>query len=465
MNPFQGTGRFIQALFGDLSRDEFKKFTLFGLIYGVIIGLYWTLRVVKDSLFMCMVGKDCIPYAKLIALVVLFYAVIAYSRLLEIFPRQRMLYVLSAVYGCATLLFGYLFLNPEFGLANTSTDTSRILGWTWYVFVESYGALFPALFWAFATDTTKPDAARKGFPFVVMIAQTISICGPYFLTPLASAHRFGSSAYVVIAIGFLIFLIAILTKLLMNVVPESQLVGYVPESVESIHRSDKEKIKKDTSFFAGFKLFISKPYLLGIFALVAVYEIIITLIDFSFKSRAHEVSSGEAACTIYLGSYATWVNVISALCLLFGASSIQRRLGVKTSLIVMPCIVAVVVLFFSLHPAEYVFFWIMVFAKALNYAINSPSIKQLYVPTTVQARYQAQAWIDTFGARGAKAIGSGFNLLKKPLVASFGPQIAFSVYLALSSLFSGALLVIWFVVALYLGEKYSKAIEKKEVVC
>ena len=49
------------------------------------------------------------------------------------------------------------------------------------MFVESFGSLIVALFWAFATDITSPESGKKGFSLVVMIGQIGGILGPAFL--------------------------------------------------------------------------------------------------------------------------------------------------------------------------------------------------------------------------------------------------------------------------------------------
>ena len=37
-------------IFGDFDKEELKKFLLLGLIFGLIIGIYWTLRPMKDAI-------------------------------------------------------------------------------------------------------------------------------------------------------------------------------------------------------------------------------------------------------------------------------------------------------------------------------------------------------------------------------------------------------------------------------
>ena len=42
---------FLKAWFGDFQREELKKFLKLGGIFALVIGVYWTLRPLKDSLF------------------------------------------------------------------------------------------------------------------------------------------------------------------------------------------------------------------------------------------------------------------------------------------------------------------------------------------------------------------------------------------------------------------------------
>ena len=160
-----------RASFGDFDPEELKKFLLLGLIFGLIIGLYWTLRPMKDALFQDIVGGEYQPYAKMLSLLVVFPLVMAYSKLVDKLPRHILFYALGISYGLVTLAFAAFMFNPEIGLANMKADPARILGWAWYVFVESFGSLFVALFWAFATDITTAESGKKGFSVVGILVR------------------------------------------------------------------------------------------------------------------------------------------------------------------------------------------------------------------------------------------------------------------------------------------------------
>lgn len=446
----------LKAWFGDFTKDEVIKFLILGITFAFVIGIYWALRPLKDAIFMSMVGKHNIPWAKLVSLCVLFPLVIIYSKLVDKFPRHRMLYVMALLYAIATLMFGYFLSDATYGLPNKIVDSSRYLGWAWYVFVESYGSLMVALFWAFATDITSPDSAKRGFSVVVMLGQLGAIMGPLFLIPLAGPAYWGSSAPVVMVLGGLMFMIIAMVKLFMVVTPKSQLVGF--SGAKGAH-ADAEP-----GFLEGLRLLLSNSYLLGIFAVITIYEIIVTIIDFKFKFLIGEAHVDESARALYLGDYAVWVNVVSFACLILGVSNIQRRLGLKTTLALMPFIIGGAIATFYISPVVSVVFWIMVGAKAFNYALNGPAMKQLYVPTSQEVKYKSQAWIETFGSRSSKAAGSGINLLQAPFVSWFGPA-GVALHVAVCTYFSFGLLAAWFFVALFLGKTYDKAIKEERVVC
>lgn len=450
-----------RVMFGQFTKEELKKFLLLGGTFFFLIGVYWTLRPMKDSIFMSIVGKENIPWAKLVSLCVLFPLVIIYSKLVDKFPRHRMLYVMALIYAVATVGFGLLFMHPTIGLANKVVDSSRILGWAWYVFVESYGSLVVALFWAFATDITAPESAKRGFSVVYMIGQMGCVFGPLFLTPLAGPKYWGSSAPVVLCCAALILMIIVMVKLFMTVTPKDQLVGYTGGG--AVKAKDKDDAH-EPGFLEGLKLLVSNKYLLAIFAVITIYEIIVTIIDFRFKFLVGEAAVDDSARTLYLGDYAVWVNIVSLYCLLLGVSNIQRKLGLRFTLALMPFIIAAAIATFYMSPIVSVVFWIMVGAKAFNYALNGPAMKQLYVPTSEEVKYKSQAWIETFGSRSSKAAGSGINLLQGPFVNMFGAS-GVAMHIAVCTYLSFGLLAAWFFVALYLGKTYDKAIKEQKVVC
>jgi len=450
--------------FGNFEKEEFKKFLRMGLIFALIIGVYWTLRPLKDAIFIQLVDRLHLPYAKTVSVLALLPLVMFYTRLLEKTSRERMLVILPTFYGIAVLFFAVCIGTvqaPAEEIAKYSPFSyigTKILGYLWYLFVESFGSLVVALFWAFAADTTDPTHAKRGFPMVVAIGQIGGIICPYSIGGLP--HRLGlmTDTLSMIILGLLILLIIPLVRYFLKATPQNLLKAFHGKNEESV------EAKQEPGFLEGLKLMLKHKYLLGIFAANFIYEVVVTIFDFNFKVAASVEYTGVSLSN-YLSIYGSSVNIVSLGCLLLGISNVTRFLGIGVALAAMPVIVGCALFgFLSMDTLSFLFA-LMVGSKAVNYALNGPALKQLYIPTTPDARFKAQAWIETFGSRASKEAGSLFNMLLAPLQKAFGAVLGKTHYLMLSGAIGFPLLALWFVVALYLGKTFRKAIKENKTVC
>lgn len=466
MNIKRGLLRFFQKIckfnFGEFELEEFKKFLRMGLIFALIIGVYWTLRPLKDAIFIQLVDKLQLPFAKTVSVISLLPIVIAYTKLIEKTSKERMLILLPLFYGVSILCFSLCIYKIQIALGKTVVIGSGIhflikaVGYSWYLFVESFGSLVVALFWAFSADTTRPEQAKRGFPLVVALGQVGGIIFPYCVGGLP--HRLGLSTdfLSMILISALILLIIPCVFSFMKKTPDDLMESY--EGVQL------EKVKKEAGFFEGLKLLVKNRYLLGIFAATFIYEVIVTIFDFNFKVSAATVYSGVALSN-YLSIYGSSVNIVSLSCLLLGISNVTRFLGIKIALVLMPLIVGLALFgFLSLNSLGFLFV-LMVGSKAINYALNGPALKQLYIPTQPDVKFKAQAWIETFGSRTSKQAGSIFNMSLKTLQGAFGQIAGKSYYILLSGVLCFPLLLFWVFIALFLGKTFKKAVDERVTIC
>ncbi|MEI8328887.1 MAG: Npt1/Npt2 family nucleotide transporter [Chlamydiia bacterium] len=468
MDNASGILGFFQSIcrfnFGNFEKEEFKKFLRMGVIFALMIGVYWTLRPLKDAVFIQLVDKLQLPFAKTVSVIALLPLVIFYTKLLEKTSREKMLVILPVFYGVAVVVFSFLMMwfqapaetiasRPLFFLAAT-----KVVGYLFYVFVESFGSLVIALFWAFATDTTNAGPAKKGFPLVVAIGQIGGIIFPYSIGGLP--HRLGLStdALSMMCLGVLTILIVPMVRYFLRATPSHLLTSFHGKNEAAVES------KQEPGFLEGLKLLLKNRYLLGIFAVNFIFEVVVTIFDFNFKVSASSVYSGVALSN-YLSIYASSVNIVSLLCLLLGISNVTRFLGVGVALAAMPFILGGALLgFLSLNSLTFLFA-LMVGSKAINYALNGPALKQLYIPTTPDVKFKAQAWIETFGSRSSKQAGSMFNMSLAPLQTAFGTLAGKSHYLMLSGALCFPLLGLWLVIAIFLGRSFRKAIQGNTVIC
>lgn len=450
--------------FGNFEREEFKKFLRMGVIFALIIGVYWTLRPLKDAVFIQLVGRYQLPYAKTVSVLALLPLVMFYTKLLERTSKERMLIILPAFYGTAILLFSalILYIQPRVDYLSSISIINSILlkslGFIWYLFVESFGSLVVALFWAFAADTTDPTHAKRGFPLVVAIGQLGGIVFPYTVGGLPHRLNFSTDFLSMLLLGFFVLLIIPLVKQFLRKTPYELLMSYHGKN------QDEEEKKQEPGFLEGLKLLLKNRYLFCIFGAIFIYEVVVTIFDFNFKIAAATEYSGVALSN-YLSIYGSIVNIVSLSCLLLGISNITRFLGVGVALALMPIIVGLALIgFLSLDSLSFLFA-LMVGSKAINYALNGPALKQLYIPTTPDVKFKAQAWIETFGSRSSKQAGSIFNMSLGPLQTGFGTLVGRSYYMMLSGIICFPLLALWLIIAIYLGRTFNRAISENKNVC
>ncbi len=163
--------RIIRTLWGDLKGDELKKFSLLALGFFFLIGSYWPLKTLKDSIFANIVGPSHLPVAKLFSLALFFPLVLLYSKLIDVFSKETMIYLLIAFYGALGLVFVYFLYHPTIGLQNTDAGSHRLIGWFFYLYVESYISLMVSLYWSFINDVTTPESAKKGYGLIIFGTQ------------------------------------------------------------------------------------------------------------------------------------------------------------------------------------------------------------------------------------------------------------------------------------------------------
>ncbi len=447
----------LKVIFGDFEQEELKKFLLLGVIAALIMGIYQTLQPLKTILFQDIVGLDYLPKAKVLAFLLFFPLMIKYSVLVSRVSRQMLFYIVSSAFAITLILISSFMLHPQMGLANVTADSSRFLGWAWYVCVENFGLFIIPLFWAFAIDVTAPESAKRGFSLIVMLGLIGAALFPPLLTRIPYTYQI-HLAYLVTITGLLIFLIPLLVSFFMRTISAKQMVGFPEKGPEGInieedhagvvdqqrpadaqHYTYTDSTKPQS--YGGLRQLFN-PYLLGMLGILVCYGMIERFLHVRFLRI---IDSGLPTAVLkaqYLGDYATYTHGAMFL-LLF----INWRIGLTTSLLLMPLIFGCLLFLTTFSTTLIPLFWFMVAAQAISGAINVPSMKQLYIPTSPDAQYKSQLWIVRLG----------------PLIGSTA-----SMYLPLSvagsPLFIGVI-AIWVLIVFYLGRTYHKAVKGDREIC
>ena len=149
---------------------------------------------------------------------------------------------------------------------------------------------------------------------------------------------------------------------------------------------------------------------LAIAAIVGIYEIVSTIIDFQFTSTILHYVDGSARGQHFANVFA-FTNVVSLLVQLFLTGFVMQRFGILVALLVSPLVLLGASGIFMLAPVLLVGSFLNTADNGFSYSINQSARESLYVPTSVEEKYKAKAFIDMFVQRFAKAVAVGITLL------------------------------------------------------
>lgn len=420
----------------DIRRDELPLAIFMFSYFFLVITSFWILKPIKKGLFIEFydeTGFDLLgvtfsaPQAELLAkvlnMLVAFAAVVIFTRLSRQLRRQQLTFVFAIFFIASYLLFGQWLQTPG--------DTAV---WSFYLFGDLYSTLMVATFFAFLNDSVTPSAAKRLYGLVGLGG----VCGGVFGSTVVSANvaLLSYSAWLWLCSGLTVLIIAAAWG-------AGRQVDMHSAADEATAAAEPPAGNAATE---GARLVFSSRYLLAIVAIVGLYEIISTIIDFQFTfTVSHFLDGpdiGRHFALVY--SITNWVSLAVQLLL---TSFIMTRFGLGVALLVLPFTIVLGSAAFLVFPVLWVGSLLSTADNGFSYSINQSAKEALYVPTTPAEKYRAKAFIDMFVQRFAKAVA---------VVISLGITFLFTDFSSLRYLgvLTLALVVVWIVAARYAGRQF-----------
>ena len=466
----------VRFFWPDIKDVDIKKFGILSATLFCTIGSYWLLRLLKDTVFMKIAfpvhlgwepeqGALFQPLAKTLSPLVIIFCVIVYSKLVDVFEKHKLFYVICSFY---VALFG--LISTMLAIREVSGDETlgrtmmAAIGWISYFSIESFGSITIPMFWSFVISITDSESAKTGFPFILVGAQIGSISGSFL--SIFSKEIGGVSILFFIGTAIICVVMALI-YVFMKVIPEEQLLGEnIPTTKTKKDNSKKKKEGFVTGFYNGLSIIFKNPYLMGVFIVSTAYEVVGTIIDYQMKRQASLSLefAGEAGFAKFMGIFGVSANGLSFLLALLGTSYIMKRFGLRICLFVFPIILGISVIFLYLYTQFgggsasqllWATFVVMIVCKGLTYSLNNPTKDMMYIPTSKEARYKAKGWIEMFGARTTKMGGSQVTNAFKQDVTTL---------LVFGTIFSLGIIAFWIFAAWYVGKKNQELIRDGKVI-
>jgi AAA family ATP:ADP antiporter len=430
----------IKTEFFDVRAGEWPKALGLSVYFFLVIAVFWVLKPIKRGLVISYFGEHPIRMAgwvlsgaqaeqlgKVLNMIVAFAVVGVFTWLVRRYARHYLILIFCAVFGGLFLFFGSVIGHIE------SLGAPGV--WSFYVTGDIWTTVMVATFWAFANDLNTGDEAERLYGIVGLGGVVGGFVGASVVSGLVEP------------IGRAPLLFACL-------VPTAIIGGLAVW----IHRREcganpdlpcapdhETVVDEDNAFLEGGKIVFQSKYLLGIAAVLGLYEMVSNIVDFQLAVVVEDQVTSAVERDSFFGLVGQATSLVSIGVQLFLTSFVMKRYSVKVALLFLPLAILGGTLGFVALPTLAFVGFMSVSDNALNYSINQSAKEALYTPTTQDEKYKAKSFIDMFVQRAAKVGAVALNLGLTALVIADVRWLSVAV---------GVLLVAWIATIRYLGSRY-----------
>jgi AAA family ATP:ADP antiporter len=418
--------------------------------FFLVIAIFWVLKPIKRGLVISYFGEHPVRVAgwvlsgaqaeqvgKVLNMFVAFAVVGIFTWLVRRYARHYLIVIFCGVFGALFLFFGSVINHIE-----TLGDPAV---WSFYVTGDIWTTVMVATFWAFANDLNTDDEAERLYGIVGLGGVVGGFVGATMVSGLVEPVGRSTLVYACLAPTLVIAALAVwIHQHECQAAPEEPCC---PDG-EAVLEEDEEN-----AFLEGGKLVLQSKYLLGIAAVLGLYEMVSNIVDFQLAVIVEQQITADAERDAFFGVVGQATSLVSIGVQLFLTSFVMKRYSVKVALLLLPlAILGGTIGFVALPTLAFVGF-MSVSDNALNYSINQSAKEALYTPTTQDEKYKAKSFIDMFVQRAAKVASVVLNLGLTALVITDARWLSLAV---------GILLVAWIVVIRFLGGQYEDRKEADE---
>ena len=427
----------------DIRREEWPQAVLMFFYFFLVITSFWILKPIKKGIFIGFydqAGFDLMGWhlgaaqaeliAKVLNMVVAFAAVTIFTFLARSFRRQQLTYIFSAFFIVCYVLYSLVLDAPR-----------DLTVWSFYLFGDLYSTLMVATFFAFLNDSVEPDAAKRLYGLIGLGG----VSGGWFGSAMVRAKIKDLSCaewlWICLGIALVIGLLAMFVGRIVERRPQ-------PGDRQKGAEAAKEEAAKPEGNPAleGARLVFRSRYLLAIVAIVGLYEMVSTIMDFQFSSTIAHYLDGPAI-GVQFATVFTFTNMVAFFVQLFLTSFVMTRFGVGTALLFLPVAALLGSIGFMIAPVLLIGSLLNTADNGFSYSINQSAKEVLYVPTTRDEKYKAKAFIDMFVQRFAKALAVGLSLVITSVSAGFES-------VRWLSLLTAVILLVWLMAVRYAGRSF-----------
>ncbi len=350
--------------------------------FFLIILAYYQVKAASRSLLIEFGGADALPYTWVYSALTLMVLISGYHVLVERYTRVKVVLVSLLVFAICMVLFRVVF-----------TPRSLVSATVFYVFVDIFSVVLVEQFWSLTDAISNGEQGTKSFWFVGTGGLVGGVVGGLLASALVK--------YTGLATADLLYSCAVMLFVVFLFNVGLWRAGLYTEVHErgAPHRAT-----------ADWRALLKNRYLLLIAVLLCFSQLAQPVVEFQFLKMVEQTFSDTDQRTAYISEFFSLMGIVSIVINVIATPAIHRAFGAIGGLVVQPVVLALGAIAFYAQPTLNIAAAMKIGDRGLSYSINRASKELLYIPVDPILTYQAKAWIDMFGYRLFKALGSGLIL-------------------------------------------------------
>lgn len=347
---------------------------------------YYIVRPMRDEMGI-LGGVENLQWLFTGTLLVMTAAIPLFGWVSSRFPRRQFL---PYVY-----LFFIVMLLLFYGLMGGYVAPTYVAR-AFFIWTSVFNLFVVSVFWSFMTDLYSNAQARRLFGFIAAGGTVGALTGPALTAILV--QPIGARNLLLVSALFLGWAIVCIVKL--SSWSESNSTGIGTSTAES------KQAAIGGSIWAGVRIVIRSPYLLGICLLMLLFTTLATFLYFMQAQIIRDAFVDSEQRTAVFALIDLAVNALTLALQVFLTSRLIKWLGLAAVLAIIPILLAIGFTLLGIAPVLTVLLAVQVIRRAGNYAVMRPAREMLYVVLSREEKYKAKNVIDTVVYRAGDAVSA-----------------------------------------------------------
>lgn len=433
----------VLSIFAPVRPGEGGTALLLSLNVFLLLTAYYTIKIVRESLILSMIGGAVLKsYASGGMVFLLIPIIAAYSKLVERYDRVKLVTIVTFFFVSNLVIFyGLNLFNVPLGIP-------------FFLWVGIFSRVILAQFWSFANDVYSREEGERLFPIVAIGSATGAVAGAYAVKALEAVIGKSIEVWMLIASGLLVVCVG-LTRLI-----DRRERGRQHRTV-TVADSPPPEPEPPMSKDGAFTLIFSQRYLLLMALMIMLLNWVNSSGEFILGSLAKvaavQAAGGDkAAERAFIGQFYAdfflYVNLVGMALQFFVVSRVIKWFGVRVALAMLPAVALGGYITAAIAPVLAVVRWTKTAENSLDYSMQNTASQSLFLVTSREVKYKAKQAIDTVFVRVGDVMSA---MLVGVLIKWLALDFSVFIYLNIG------LVALWLAVVVFVGRDYARLAAEK----